>query len=339
MDSKQVPSPPKRALAESMIKPGELIDVIEVTPLTLNDRKIYNLLIHNAGNNIDQPVEHSIEKESLRLSRRGDDRPNESILRLMGAVARVKTMRNGEPSILRVQLLGRNIEHDRDDGNLYYTFDPLLREIFSNSEIFGRLKMKVMLSFSGKYGLTLYEMIEKRVNMRRAEEIFPLAEFRNLLGVAKGKLNTWNNLKTRAIEPGVEEVNQLSPTFSVSVEGIKTGRRVTHVKVQWRRKAPDGEEAAWKEQVYSKVGRAARRRGEVEQVEMALPATAIEVYPRKLETLLTDRGLENGRQALLKGSKGIGLQTAIQMWEEAFRDQALPDNPNGAFVNFCKKIA
>ena len=27
--------------AESLIKPGELVDLVEVTPLTLNDRRIY----------------------------------------------------------------------------------------------------------------------------------------------------------------------------------------------------------------------------------------------------------------------------------------------------------
>jgi hypothetical protein len=32
----------------SMIKPGELIDVIEMSPLTLTDRRIFNMLIENA---------------------------------------------------------------------------------------------------------------------------------------------------------------------------------------------------------------------------------------------------------------------------------------------------
>jgi hypothetical protein len=32
----------------SIVKPGELIDVVEMTPLTLQDRRIYNELIGNA---------------------------------------------------------------------------------------------------------------------------------------------------------------------------------------------------------------------------------------------------------------------------------------------------
>jgi hypothetical protein len=129
---------------DSMIKPGELVDVVEVSPLT--DRKIYNLLIDNAKQDLAKPVEHAIKKEKLRQSRRGDERIDDSILRLMGAIAHIKTERNGEPATIRVQLLGRNIEHDRNDGNFYYTFDPVLREVFLNSNVFARLKMNVMLS-------------------------------------------------------------------------------------------------------------------------------------------------------------------------------------------------
>src|SRR5688572_21395587 len=103
-----------KSTADSMIKPGELVDVVEVTPLTLTDRKIYNLLIDNAKQDLWKPVEHSIRKEKLRQSRRGDERIDDSIMRIMGAIAHIKTERNGEPATIRVQLLGRNIEHDRN---------------------------------------------------------------------------------------------------------------------------------------------------------------------------------------------------------------------------------
>ena len=37
-----------RPNAKSLIKPGELVDLVEVTPLTLADRRIYNQLLENA---------------------------------------------------------------------------------------------------------------------------------------------------------------------------------------------------------------------------------------------------------------------------------------------------
>lgn len=58
----------------SMIKPGELIDVIEMTPLTLTDRRIFNILIENAWDSIDQPVTHSIPKTTLRGSHESNEK-------------------------------------------------------------------------------------------------------------------------------------------------------------------------------------------------------------------------------------------------------------------------
>ncbi len=315
---------------DTMIKAGELVDVVEVTPLTLTDRKVYNLLIDHAKHDIDKPIEHTIDKEQLRLSRRGNERVDDSINRLMGGIAKIKTMRNGEPATLKVQLLGRNIEHDREDGKFYYTFDPVLREVFTNSTVFARLKMDVMLNFQGKYGLALYELTEKRINLRKNEDIFSIAEFRSLLGVPKGKLTTWHNLKTYAFDPAVAEVNQLATDFRVELTGIKSGRSFVEVKMRWWRTSPDGEEAAIQELSGSKTGRKARREGNVE--DFYIPSNS-------LQHLLSDRALETAREILLKGQNRVGLQNAIEQWEYAFADKEIPENPNGAFINFCKKIA
>lgn len=319
-----------RPSRDTMIKAGELVDVVEVTPLTVTDRKIYNLLIDNAKQDIAKPVEHSIDKEKLRLSRRGNERVDDTINRLMGGIAKIKTMRNGESATLRVQLLGRNIEHDREDGKFYYTFDPVLRDVFSNSTVFARLKMDVMLNFQGKYGLALYELTEKRINLRKNEEIFSIAEFRSLLGVPKGKLTTWHNLKSYAIEPAVLEVNQLATDFRIEIEGIKSGRSFVEIKMKWWRTAPDGEEAAIQELSHSKTGRKARREGNVE--ELVLPKS-------RLEPLLTGKAIDNAREILVKGKNRISLQEAIEQWEYAFSGKEKPENPSGAFINFCKKIA
>lgn len=315
---------------DTMIKAGELVDVVEVTPLTLTDRKIYNLLIDNAKHDIATPIEHSIDKELLRLSRRGNERVDDSINRLMGGIAKIKTTRAGEPATLKVQLLGRNIEHDREDGKFYYTFDPVLREVFSNSTVFARLRMDVMLNFQGKYGLALYEITEKRINLRKSEEVFSIAEFRSLLGVPKGKLTTWNNLKTKAFDPAVAEVNQLAIGFRVEIIGVKRGKRYTDIKLKWWRSAPDGEVAAIQELSGSKTGRKARREGTVEELT---------IHQEKLGHQLSQRTLDNARDILLKGKNRVDLQSAIADWEYAFGGKEKPENPDGAFIGFCKKIA
>src|SRR6185437_7804998 len=66
-----------------LIKPGELIDIVELSPLTLQDRRIYNLLILNAWDSITEAKEHRIHKRDLRGSHNVNDRVGESLLPLM----------------------------------------------------------------------------------------------------------------------------------------------------------------------------------------------------------------------------------------------------------------
>src|SRR5271169_1770583 len=78
----------------SLIKPGELIDIVELSPLTLQDRRIYNLLILNAWDSITEPKEHRIHKRELRGSHNVNDRVGDSLVRLMGAVAQLRVERD-----------------------------------------------------------------------------------------------------------------------------------------------------------------------------------------------------------------------------------------------------
>jgi hypothetical protein len=219
-----------RPNSDSLIKPGELVDLVEVTPLTLTDRRIYNQLLENAWDAIDKPVTHVISKSALRGSHNSNDRVGESIERLMSAIVKVQVTWDGEAAIERVQLLGGNIETARNDGLFEYEIPPRLRKIIRNSNVFARLQREVMFALSSKYALTLYEMVQKRGNLKyRASEKFTIDALRGVLGVPKGKLTSWSNLNLRAIQPAVKEVNALSD-YMVEIAPIKTGRRVTHAE-------------------------------------------------------------------------------------------------------------
>ncbi|WP_425041620.1 replication initiation protein [Primorskyibacter sp. S187A] len=234
------------------------MDLVEVTPLTLADRRIYNQLLENAWDAIEKPVSHVIHKSELRGSHNSNDRVGDSIERLMSAIVRVQVMKDGEPAVERVQLLGGNVEAERRDGLFEYEIPARLRKIIKNSTVFARLQREVMFALSSKYALTLYEMVQKRGNLKwRSNERFSLEELRGILGVPKGKLTSWSNLKLRAIEPAVTEVNALSD-YIVEIAPIKTGRRVTHVELRWWRKDSEKSNAAARELQFSKVGRKAR---------------------------------------------------------------------------------
>lgn len=330
-----------RPNSESLIKPGELVDLIEVTPLSLVDRRIYNQLLEHAWDAIDRPVTHVIAKSALRGSHNSNDRVGESVERLMAAIVRVAVNHDGEPAIERVQLLGGNVESVRRDGLFEYEIPSRLRRIIKNSTVFARLQREVMFALTSKYALTLYEMVQKRGNLRwRASERFSLADLRGILGVPKGKLATWSNLKLRAIDPAVEEVNRLSD-YLVKVTPIKTGRSVTHVELRWWPKDSEGQGAAARELSFSKVGRKARGESRDEQV-VTKPAVRVGqgVKPRPA-------WLERHGPPLAPGTyetarlrhPGYDVYAIEAEWRVWSKGKASAKDPDRAYLAFLRKYA
>jgi hypothetical protein len=321
--------------ADSLIKPGELIDLIEVTPLTLTDRRIYNQLLENAWDAIDKPVTHVISKSALRGNHNSYDRVGESLERLMSAIVKISVLWNGEPAIERVQLLGGNIEVGNAEGMLEYEIPSRLRKIIRNSQVFARLQREVMFALSSKYALTLYEMVQKRGNLRwKASETLTLAALRGIMGVPKGKLSSWSNLKLRAIDPAVSEVNALSD-FMVEILPIKTGRAVTHVELRWWRKDGDASGAADRALQFSKVGRRIKAESRAEQVEIELEPRPRPAWLEAHGPALQDATYETARLR----HPGYDIYFVEGEWRSWLAGKDAPKDPDRAYLGFFRSYA
>ena len=323
-----------RPNAESLVKPGELVDLIEVTPLTLNDRRIYNLLLENAWDAIDKPVTHVIAKAALRGSHNSNDRLGESLERLMSAIVKVAVTRDGEAAVERVQLLGGNLEALKANGLIEYEIPARLRRIIGDSTVFARLQREVMFALSSKYALTLYEMVQKRGNLRwKASERLSLDSLRGILGVPRGKLTSWSNLRLRAIDPAVAEVSALSD-YVVEVEPIKTGRAVTHVELRWWRKDGDATAAADRALQFSRVGRRPRAEGRAEELAEA----GLRPRPGWLDRMGAPLRTETYETARLR-HPGYDIYQIESEWRSWAAGKPAADDPDRAFLAFFRKFA
>jgi len=315
----------------SIVKPGELVDVVEMTPLTLTDRRIYNLLLANAWDAIAEPIDHKIPKRDLQQTlHKGTDRLGDSIERLMSAIVKVRLQRDGKWETERVNLLGPNSEPDASDGFVRYSFDPKLRKIILESTVFARLHKKIMFALSSKYSLALYEMIQKRGNMTRSYEEFTIKDLRGFLGVPEDKLSSWINLRNKAIDPAVKEVSGLSD-FEVRYEPIRSTEKgktksIAAVKLIWSRKT-DLKDVV-RELNNTKVGRRARINGAVESVAFG-PATAAH-FALRPDTL-------EKAKSMIPGYDIYAVEADWKRWAQTKGE--LPERPDGAFIAFCKTYA
>jgi hypothetical protein len=340
-----------------LIKPGELIDIVELSPLTLQDRRIYNLLILNAWDSITEPKEHRIHKRDLRGSHNVNDRVGESLLRLMGAVAQLRIERDAgdgdgpETFTRRVQLLAGTEESARGNGIVFYSFPAAVRGIIRESSQYARLQKQVMFAFSSKYALALYEMVQKRGNLKyKTSEEFPVDRFRALLGVEAGKLGEFKNFKLRAIDPAVLEVNGLGE-FGCKVEPVYSGRKVTAVRLSWWAKNLDERKIALNELRFSRVGRRARLKGEVVTVAplsglLAAPSQDVAVairgrdrggHPKALPSIGGSGLSEREMARFRRDFAGLDVPWLEREFREWLADKEPPEDYAAAFYGFMKR--
>tara|TARA_R110000787_G_scaffold115746_1_gene225790 strand:- start:2131 stop:2910 length:780 start_codon:yes stop_codon:yes gene_type:complete len=255
-----------------MIKPSELIDVVELTPLKLIDRRCFNILLANAWDDIGNDQEHSIHKADLLVNTKATDQIDGSIGRLMGSRVKVKIQRLNKTTgaqdayVRSFPFLEYIDDPIRGDGLVYYKFPSKLREMIQDSTVFARLQKDVMFSLSSKYALALYEMIQKRGNLDKVwNETFPLNQIRSLLGVEKTKLTAYKNFKSRALLPAVQEVDFLSD-YHVKFLVMKKGRNVEAITLSWHKKSQEEIKEAFQELRGSSLGRRERMNRQVEVI-------------------------------------------------------------------------
>lgn len=248
---------------EQAIKPAELIQITGHQALTLNARRSITILWHNAHmQGIEEGRDYTIEIDDLKPNdHKGYEMAEDAILSLMQTILTVKLVAG---KTRRVQFLGGNDldDPDRSAGVLTYSFDKRLVEILKDSMIWGKIVLPVLMAFSSKYSVSLYENVSQWAGLsKKTYQEFSLEAFRGLLGVEQGKYHAFGALNKHVLKHVVLEVNALAP-FSLSLLPIKTGKKVTHIRVGWWHKTRDERDAAWREVNSTKLGRKARITGQ-----------------------------------------------------------------------------
>lgn len=343
----------------SIVKPEELVDIVEMTPLTLQDRRIYNLLIGNAWNNITTRNKHIITRQDLTKYVDSNNQDiKASFRRLMAAIVVIKIRNNkqGLPATRQIQLLGTN-EVEDNGGEVIYSFPEELIKIIKDTQIFARLHTKVMFELSSKYSLSLYEFLQKRKNLQYVNhEVLTVEDARALMGVGKNKLKSFGHLNDKAIKPAVKEVSFLTE-YEISVEPLRTGRAITHVKFSWEKKTDIGAQIAAVEELQrTKAGRQQRMEGKVENIQtITLSQKSDSLFPdeqttghissflpnlglNRSEVLVSPAGIEGAKKLIAEAGKRLDVyQLEHDFKENAKKTNFKPDNPDGAFIGFVKK--
>ena len=251
----------------SLVKPGELIDIVELTPLRLHDKRLFNEMLANAWSEIGEGKEHRIHKNDIRAIDKNLERLEESVGRLMGTIIKTIVEDDGEKYKRTFTFLSRIDNAIRDDGWIKYKFSDDAENMMLNSNVFARIQREVMFALSSRYSLSLYEILAKRVNLSHTQkEMFELDVFRRMLGVPEDKYKLMSHLRTRILDTAFGEVQQLT-NIGCSYHLVRNrGKGYTHINVTWFPKDASAAYDAEKNRNKPKAQQIAERKEQAEQL-------------------------------------------------------------------------
>lgn len=257
---------------DAIVQAGELVEMRFPAGgrMSLRAGKLFHLLIQFAGVKIADQTQHSVTLAALNETFHLTTGEIEGLIEELHTTT--LKMKLTDPKGRRYTKSGpilSDVEREDDteaQAELRYEFSPAMRKAISNSTHWAVVSRRAVLAFESRYALRLYTLLSLRAGLRKTSEPITIDDLRELLGVPTGKLKRWQDLKRKAIEPALAEVNHLTGLIA-NYTPIKQGRKITGITLIWGTKEGDELADAIRELDRPKVGRRARREGVVEVVE------------------------------------------------------------------------
>jgi hypothetical protein len=213
--------------------PLQVIMVKVDGPYTERDRKLWTFLLHAVWDELGKEPVHSLSVSEINRVFRdagGDHNTGwvwDSAKRLAKTTVEWEYTLEDERFQGISSIFGAVISKAaKSTGHIRFHFPPLLIPIIKQPQRFARLRVHFMIGLSGKYAVTLYELLEGYANRRDGQFECLISDLRTWLKVPEGSYLDWKDFKKWVLDPSLEQINK-DPSgagFSVSYEPIRQGR-------------------------------------------------------------------------------------------------------------------
>lgn len=299
--------------------PIPIIIVAVEGPYTERDRKLWTFLLHAVWDELGTKDLHSIpirEINDMFRALGGDHNANwiwESAERLTRTIIKWQGNQGDKRYKGISAMFGAVLEEEsRKEGILHFHFPPLLVPVLKDPRRFARLRTHFLIQLSGKYAVTLYEVLETAANKNNPVVEVELSELRQWLKIPAGKLPRWQDMRRRCIEPALSQINGspdgagFTTSFEVTRQG-KAPKKIRFIVTKTRQRLEIEEKLSW------------------QQPHLA-PPNGIHLRP---ETFAKAKQYTPGWDI-------YALKADWEKWGQATSSWP-PENPDAAFMGFCKK--
>lgn len=277
---KQLPTPGPRTLrvahaakqhaGEELVEPRELAEApfAPGQSPSLSARRTLLLMVATAAAEGFADKVYRLTKRELRQGHESNDRIGALLDEVMAIRFAIPALSSrGRAALLRAHLFDE-IAEETDEGDtawVEFEFSRRARALFEGSTVYAVLNRTALLTFEGKYGITLYQLGCLYAGRRDPTVRLTMPELRQQLGVPEGRYSDWAQLRRKVLEAAKAEVDQLAH-FQVGIREHREGRAVRAVTLSFWRKDDASIDAAAAELDRPKVGRRARRGGTAERL-------------------------------------------------------------------------
>ncbi len=306
---------------------------------SLQALKLMHLLISSAGGRMADEVEHRIRLSDIRKidGMRNHDRT--SLTPLFGELAAAVLTHDDMDQM--VVTIGGLLDEAKIDyqheasGDLLVSwwFRRTFRRMAAESNHWAILDRQTVFHLGSKYSVLLFQHISSLVNLDHVtSKTFTVAELRAVLGVPDGRLDRFSHLNSRAIQPSITEINQLS-RLTLTATPRKVGRTVVSVTISWAEKPLEQKQDTRRELDRPKMGRKARRDGTAEAPALAFPKSGSLKGSEPWDSLARAHvtRIQGGHVPDLRG-----LTDAFRTWCEAKSIPLDASKIDRTFIGFCK---
>jgi plasmid replication initiation protein len=211
--------------------------------LTSVDRKLYNVLIKKAFNNLLKQDMHSLSIESLLKDLGHENYKNHSFIK--------DSIQKLVNSSIKFNILGKDKRKKWESaisllssahfssGIVYYTFPKELSLNFARPSIYANLNLEYQNKLSSKYSVSLWEFCTEQLDSNNSSKlqtnIIPLEKIRELLGAQDQTYDEFKNLNRVVFKKSINEINSLTDIF-VLYELVKSEKKVIGITFTIERK-------------------------------------------------------------------------------------------------------
>lgn len=298
-------------------------------PYTERDRKLWVFLIHAVWDDLLTKRLHEIPVSKINkiFHELGGEKTASWIWECARRLTRTIVEWEEGPDAKRLigisnLMNARTSKEAQASGILWFEIPALLSEVIKKPFRFSRLRLHFMIGLSGKYAVTFYMLLEGAVNMKNPVLEIELSQLRQWLKVPEGKLLRFVDLKRRALEPAIKQINDNPEAsgFTVKMEAIKGfGRGIERVRFSMAK-------SEGRIEIETKL--------KPDQKTESRPARQISGDFKEEKYNLPPSAWEKARQA----APGYDVYALADDWRYwCFKNNITPRNNEAHFIDFCKK--